>query len=55
MQFLPTMSHRDVAYDSDAEYEYECLQCSTTVGATSNPGACPDCGAGMRNRRMPYE
>lgn len=49
------MRHRDVDYDPDAEYEYECLSCSATVSATSHPGGCPECGTEMRNRRMPYE
>ncbi|MFC4549306.1 MULTISPECIES: rubrerythrin-like domain-containing protein [Halorussus] len=49
------MTHRDVTYDSDAEYEYECLNCGTTVSAVNYPGGCPDCESAMRNRGMPCE
>jgi rubrerythrin len=46
---------RDVHYETDEEYEYECLGCGETTTASRHPGSCPDCGAGLRNRRMPYE
>lgn len=49
------MKHRDMEYDFDEEYEYECLCCGEIVSATSYPGSCSKCGEGMRNRRMPYE
>lgn len=49
------MKHGDIEYNSDDEYEYECLNCSTTVTASSHPGGCPECDTTMRNRRMPYE
>lgn len=49
------MSLRDVEYDPEADYEYECLGCSETVRADTHPGECPECGTAMRNRGMPYE
>ncbi|WP_134671853.1 rubrerythrin-like domain-containing protein [Halorussus marinus] len=49
------MSQRDVTYDADDAYEYECLRCAETVRATGHPGGCPECASPMRNRRMPYE
>lgn len=49
------MNERDVSYEADDTYDYECLKCNATVSATGHPGGCPECGAAMRNRRMPYE
>ena len=49
------MTHRDVEYESDADSEYECMECGAIVRADSHPGTCADCGNAMRNRRMPYE
>lgn len=49
------MMTRDPDYETNADYEYECLNCGSTVRATSHPGDCADCGRTMRNRRMPYE
>lgn len=49
------MNHRDVEYDPDADYEYECMGCSSTLRAANHPGDCPECGTAMRNRQMPYE
>ncbi|MFC4448091.1 rubrerythrin-like domain-containing protein [Halorussus aquaticus] len=49
------MRDRDPDYEASAEYEYECLNCGTTVHAGSHPGGCDDCGTTMRNRRMPCE
>ncbi|NHN46425.1 rubrerythrin-like domain-containing protein [Halostella sp. JP-L12] len=46
---------RDVTYEADEEYEYECLGCGETLTASSHPGSCSECGAGLRNRRIPYE
>lgn len=52
--FYRTMN-RDPSYDPDEEYRYECLRCGAITAADSHPGDCGDCGAGLRNRRMPYE
>ena len=49
------MKHRDVEYDPDIDYEYECMGCSATLRAANHPGDCPECGTEMRNRQMPYE
>ncbi|WP_115863082.1 rubrerythrin-like domain-containing protein [Halorussus litoreus] len=49
------MRQSDPDYDAEAEYEYECTDCATIVSADSHPGDCSDCGAAMRNRRMPFE
>ena len=49
------MTHKDAEYEPEAEYEYECLDCGTTVTGTSHPGPCPDCGATLRNRHTPLE
>lgn len=46
---------RDVEYDTEGEYEYECLQCGDVIVAVSHPGECSDCGGTLRNRGMPYE
>jgi len=40
---------------SDEVDEYECFNCGEIVVAASNPGSCPECAAGMRNRRYPIE
>ncbi|WP_154658564.1 rubrerythrin-like domain-containing protein [Halopiger djelfimassiliensis] len=45
---------KDIEYDPAEESTYECFACGTVVQA-STPGACPDCGADMRNRRTPIE
>lgn len=39
----------DVASDPETESTYECLSCGTRVIDTSHPGACPECGASLRN------
>lgn len=44
----------DVEIDPNEESRYECFNCGTTVRA-KNPTTCPDCGAGMRNQRIPLE
>lgn len=49
------MKHQDVSYESDEEYEYECLHCGKIATASSYPGDCPDCGEAVRNRRMSFE
>lgn len=49
------MRGSDPEFDADEEYEYECPVCGTIVTADAHPGSCSDCGAGMRNRRMPFE
>lgn len=45
----------DPVYDSSEEQPYECFTCGTIVRDRSHPGACPECGGGMRNRRYPLE
>jgi rubrerythrin len=49
------MSLRDPDYNLNADSEYECLRCGTTVRADNHPGDCDECGAAMRNRGMPFE
>jgi rubrerythrin len=46
---------RDVDQQSAEESPYECFQCGNIVVEETNPGGCPDCGAAMRNRRIPLE
>lgn len=45
----------DPDYHPDDDRQYECFDCGTSVMATSHPGSCPECGAGMRNRQYPIE
>lgn len=49
------MNHQDVPYETDEEYEYECLHCGAIEVASNYPGTCPECGEPVRNRRMPFE
>jgi rubrerythrin len=46
---------RDVDQQSGKETPYECFECGNIFVAENNPGTCPDCGGGMRNRRTPIE
>ncbi|MFA9416465.1 rubrerythrin-like domain-containing protein [Natrinema sp. HArc-T2] len=45
---------KDIKLDPKTESTYECFDCGTVVHATA-PDSCPNCGAEMRNRRMPVE
>ncbi|MFB6106137.1 MAG: rubrerythrin-like domain-containing protein [Halobacteriaceae archaeon] len=45
----------DAPPDVDAEKTYECLDCGTRIRATTQPQACPDCGATPRNTATPME
>lgn len=46
---------RDVASEMGGERAYECYVCGATCVASDAPGACPECGADMRNRGAPME
>jgi hypothetical protein len=51
---LVVATMKDVPPEPEAESAYECFDCGTVVRGSA-PDACPDCGAEMRNRRMPIE
>ncbi len=46
---------RDVPSELGGERAYECYVCGATCVASDSPGACPECGADMRNRGAPME
>jgi len=46
---------RDVDHDPNEASAYECFECGSIVVAEDDPGACPDCGGSLRNRRTPIE
>ncbi|MDQ2051272.1 rubrerythrin-like domain-containing protein [Natronolimnohabitans sp. A-GB9] len=45
---------KDVQFNPAEESSYECFNCGTVVRSTTQT-RCPECGAGMRNRRTPIE
>ena len=48
-------SGRDVPSELGGERTYECYVCGETRVGSVAPGACPNCGADMRNRGAPME
>lgn len=46
---------RDKPYSTDSKRTYECYDCGTTVTVRQAPGECPNCGAAMRNCKLPLE
>ena len=47
--------YRDVPSELGGERTYECYVCGETRVGSDGPGACPECGADMRNRGAPME
>lgn len=44
----------DATISSTEESTYECFACGTVVRSPTDTD-CPECGAEMRNRRIPIE
>ncbi|AEH36699.1 rubrerythrin-like domain-containing protein [Halopiger xanaduensis] len=45
----------DATAGSETESTYECLRCGKLITASTHPGACPECGAGIQNRANSLE
>lgn len=46
---------RDPEYEPDDVRSYECFECGNILTTENDPGTCPECGSGMRNRQYPIE